>query len=81
MSRDPHLKTTRNKDVKEAYAKLAGETVAGLNGKREQKYRHNAILAILSRKFYLAPGTLANILILPEEDDNQLALFETTQNA
>lgn len=76
MSRLPILKNARNKAIKEAYGKLQSETVVSMSGKREQKYRHTAMLAILSRKFYLAEGTIENIVQLPDEavEDNQLIL-------
>lgn len=79
MSRDPILKNARNKAIKEAYAKLQNETVVSFSGRREQKYRHTAMLAILSRKFYLSEGTISNILVLPDEevDESQLGLFNT----
>ena len=78
MSRDPKLKNARNRDIKDAYRKLQSETVTALNGKKEQKYRHTAMLAILSKRFYLAQDTIADILISDDEieDKNQLDIFK-----
>lgn len=76
MSRDPQLKRERNNAIKEAYEKLEAETVNGLKIK-VKKYRREAILAILSKRFYLAPDTISNILLTPAEDDKQIKLFES----
>ena len=73
MSRMPELKNLRNKAIKEAYDKLEAETVVGMKGP-VRKYRREAILAILSKRFYLAPDTISNIVLAP--DDSQLNLFE-----
>lgn len=66
MSRDQRLRLERNKEIKAAYNKLKKETITGRSGRKEQKYRHLAILSMLSGKFYLSEGTISNILLLPE---------------
>lgn len=78
MSRNPILKRARNNDIKKAYAKLEAETVTAMRGNKVQKYSRQAILAILSRKFYLEPDTLSNILIMPDEvvDKRQMDMFK-----
>lgn len=77
MSRNPQLKSERNKAIKEAFKKLEAETVNGPKDQKVQKYRREAVLAILSRRFFLAPDTIADIILLPDEDDDesQLILF------
>lgn len=74
MSRDPQLKKQRNNDIKDAYEKLEAETVNGLKVK-VRKYRREAILAILSKRFYLAPDTISDIILTPKDDDKQTKLF------
>lgn len=68
MSRVRVLMDARNRAIKEAYGKLQSETVVSHTGKREQKYRHTAMLAILSRKFYLSEGSIQNILGTTDEE-------------
>lgn len=75
MSRIPELKHSRNKAIKEAYDKLEAETVNGLRGK-VPKYRREAILAILSTKFYLSPDYISNIVIAFDKPENQLTIFD-----
>ena len=75
MSRIPELKHRRDKDIKEAYDKLEAETVSGLRN-RVAKYRREAILEILSKKFYLSPDYISNIVISFDKDPNQLNLFD-----
>ena len=78
MSRNPDLKNARNKAIKEAYAKLEAETVNGVRDIKVPKYSRAAILAILGRRFFLSPETLSNILLMPDDEDNenQLKLFK-----
>lgn len=79
MSRIPALKKARNAAIKEAYAKLESETVNGFGAHKERKYRRDAILAILSKRFYLAMDTISDIVIAADEDEvdkNQIKLFE-----
>lgn len=71
MSRNHELKTTRNDKIKSDYSKLENEKIHGV-----QKYRHEAILHILSKRYYLTPGTIQNILITTDQPDNQTKLFE-----
>lgn len=74
MSRWKHLEKQRNQKIKDAYAKLAAEKIGN-----QQKYRHLAILEILSPRFFLAPQTIENILGKSEDDEanpNQLNLFK-----
>ncbi|WP_317899449.1 hypothetical protein [Aurantibacillus circumpalustris] len=77
MSRDKRLQAARNKAIKEAYAKLEGESVNGARDVKVQKYSRDAILAILARRFYLLPETISKIVLAPEDEDNenQLELF------
>ncbi len=75
MSRNPVLKKERNNKIKEAYQKYADEVVLAPGGKKVNKYRHEAILVLVGRKFYLEPGTIQNILQMKDEPDNQLELF------
>jgi hypothetical protein len=60
MSRNLELKTKRNDKIKAEYAKLSKETIGTKNP--VPKYRHIAILAILSDKFYLKPDYIQNII-------------------
>jgi hypothetical protein len=78
MSRDPNLKRERNRAIKEAYAKLEAETVNGVRNIKVPKYSRAAILALLGRRFFLSPETLSNILLLPDDEDNerQLQMFD-----
>lgn len=72
MSRWQNLKSSRNQKIKDAYAKLASQKIGN-----QQKYRHLAILEMLSPQFFLAPRTIENILGMSENEDNpnQLDLF------
>lgn len=74
MGRDHSLKIDRNKQIKEAYKKLEAETVNGLNIK-VRKYRREAILALLSKRFFLKPDSISNILLSPDVDAKQTKLF------
>jgi hypothetical protein len=68
MSRDPVAKTKRNQDIKEACRKLEAETVNGIGKRKVQKYTREAVVAILSNRFYLAERTIENILYSPDEE-------------
>jgi hypothetical protein len=70
MSRRPDLKKSRNDSIKEAFKKLEDEKIHGV-----QKYRHEAILLILSKRFYLAANTIQKILVEVDEPNNQIKLF------
>ncbi len=74
MSRDKILVSMRNEKIKAAYAKLEAEKIGA-----QQKYRHLAILELLSKQFFLAPGTIQDIICMPDleaENPNQITLFE-----
>lgn len=58
MSRSPELKKARNEAILKAYNLLAKETIG-----EKQKYRHEAILAILANKFYLHSDTIGKIVV------------------
>ena len=77
MSRNLELKNARNNAIKKAYKILEAETIPGVGKTRVQKYSRDAILAKLAWKFYLATETISNILLMPEDEDNenQLELF------
>ncbi len=78
MSRDPLLKGNRNDDICDAYASLAAKTTkTRYNPIGVQLYRHEAILQILSKKFYLSPRTIEGIVSEGKrepEDPSQLSL-------
>lgn len=57
MSRDRDLRDERDKKIKEEYQKLASKKVGDV-----ELYRHEAMLVILSKKFWLSPVTINNIL-------------------
>jgi hypothetical protein len=59
MSRNFDHVVKRNNKIKKEYGKLAKETVGT---SKTQKYRHVAILEILSEQFFLTPGTIQNII-------------------
>lgn len=77
MSRDQELYNRRNKKIKEAYEKLAAEQVGG--ARPTAKYKHAAILSMLSDRFFLTPDYIQNLLCAPDPDQenpNQIKLFE-----
>lgn len=57
MSRIPQLKRNRNETIRKAYAVLAAKMIG-----TKQLYRHDAILEMLSKKFYLAQSTIERIV-------------------
>lgn len=71
MSRNPLLLAERNAEIKKQYQRLEDEKVHGV-----QKYRYEAILHILSRRFFLAPMTIKEILLTDDEPTTQLNMFE-----
>lgn len=75
MSRIPELKHERDKQIREAYTKIAGKMVGD-----KQLYRHEAILEMLSKKFYLGAATIGKILSdnesTPFVNPNQIKMFD-----
>lgn len=71
MSRDPILKHERNNDIKKDYKRLESVEINGV-----QKYRREAIMHMLSKKYYLSPGTISNIVLSEDVPVNQTRLFE-----
>lgn len=70
MSRDPELLAARNKRIKQDYDKLEAEKVHGV-----QKYRYEAILAILSNRWFLSPDYIGKIILAENKTENQLEIF------
>ncbi len=62
MSRNTELRNERNTNIIKDYSKLEAEVIDPKAKTPVQKYRHEAILAILSQKYYLTPGTVQNIV-------------------
>ncbi|HXU28132.1 MAG TPA: hypothetical protein VN698_12955 [Bacteroidia bacterium] len=76
MSRDKSLLIERNEAIKAKYDELAKKTIKDKKGREIELYRREAILIMLSKRFWLSPVTIDNILSAPEEPTNQLELFE-----
>ena len=62
MSRNQTLKDERNQAIRKAYKELASKVVKTKDGKQTELYRHAAILAMLSKKYYLEPDTIERIV-------------------
>jgi hypothetical protein len=76
MSRIPELKHERDKQIRDKYMQLAEKKV-----KDKQLYRHEAILEMLSHKFFLAAATIERIVSgnsesVPFVDPNQVKMFD-----
>jgi hypothetical protein len=52
------LKTERDQQLYSTYLKLKREKILGV-----QKYRYEAILRLVGKKFYLAPMTVKEIIL------------------
>jgi len=79
MSRIPELKHERDKQICEKYAQLTEKKV-----KDKQLYRHEAILEMLSKKFFLASATIERIVSgnsesRPFVDPNQVSIFDVIE--
>jgi hypothetical protein len=74
MSRDKGRLNERNEAIKAKYKDLASKTI--IYDKREiVLYRHEAILAMLSKKFWLSTARIGDILSEPTIPSNQVSLF------
>lgn len=74
MSRIPELKNERDQRIREKYKELSEKKI-----KDVQLYRHEAILEMLSRKFYLSKSWIERIVsgnTGTPDDPNQTKLFE-----
>ncbi|MCE9538714.1 MAG: hypothetical protein K8R85_05805 [Bacteroidetes bacterium] len=80
MSRIPALKKNRDNEIRSKYYQLEDKEVAG-----KQLYRHEAILEMLSKKFFLAPATIERIVngnseSTPFVDPNQKTIFDELED-
>jgi len=64
MAANPDLLLQRNIDIQEEYKRLSNIKDAGIS-----KYRHEYMLHILSKKFYLQSSTIERILKMEFEND------------
>lgn len=74
MSRIPELKNERDYRIREKYKELAEKKIGNT-----QLYRHDAILEMLSKKFYLSTSWIERIVsgnTGAPYDPNQTKLFE-----
>lgn len=64
MSRIPELKELRDTTIRKRYDVLSSKTI-----NNKQVYRHEAILEMMSKEFFLAPDTIGDIVAAGGNDE------------